>query len=87
MIVRSVVEADLESVARVHWLSSNTAYGRSEDFERRLRQTREAFQLDYVRLLVAEADGVIVGMANVGTDELYGLYVEPDHWGSGAGRH
>ena len=50
VIVRSVVEADLESVvARVHWLSSNTAYGRSEDFERRLRQTREAFQLDYVR--------------------------------------
>jgi RimJ/RimL family protein N-acetyltransferase len=84
VIVRSVVEADLESVARVHWLSSNTAYERNDDFERRLRQTRDAFQLDYVRMLVAELDGEIVGLANVGTDELYALYVHPDHWGSAA---
>ena len=86
MIVRSVVAADLEAVARVHWLSSNTAYGRNDDFERRLRQTRNAFELDDVRMLVAEADGEIAGMANVGIDELYGLYVHPDHWGSGAGQ-
>ena len=36
------------------------------------------------RMLVAELDGEIVGLANVGTDELYALYVHPDHWGSRA---
>jgi GNAT superfamily N-acetyltransferase len=86
VIVRDVVESDVETVARVHWLSSNTAYARSDDFQRRLRQSRDAFELDYVRMLVAEEAGEIVGLANVGVDELYALYVHPDHWGSGAGQ-
>ena len=50
MIVRAATEGDVEAMARVHWLSSNTAYGRSDDFGRRLRQARDAFQLDYVRI-------------------------------------
>jgi GNAT superfamily N-acetyltransferase len=86
VIVRDVVESDVETVARVHWLSSNTAYGRHDDFERRLQQSRDAFELDYVRMLVAEDRGEIVGLANVGVDELYALYVHPDHWGSAAGQ-
>lgn len=42
---------------------------------------------------VAEGDATIVGFASTGpardeeaTGELYAIYVEPDHWGTGAGR-
>ncbi len=43
--------------------------------------------------LVAESDATVVGFASTGpardeeaTGELYAIYVEPDHWGTGAGR-
>jgi GNAT superfamily N-acetyltransferase len=42
---------------------------------------------------VAEVDGVLLGWATIGPSalperfgELHGLYVDPDHWGAGAGR-
>jgi GNAT superfamily N-acetyltransferase len=45
---------------------------------------------------VAEAAGIVVAFSSVGpardpdvsetTGELYGLYADPDHWGTGAGR-
>jgi GNAT superfamily N-acetyltransferase len=86
VIVRAATPADAEEMARVHWLSSNTAYGRDDPFERRLASTREAFELDGVRHFLAEDDGSVIGLAVISTDELYALYVHPDWWGSGAGQ-
>lgn len=86
MIVRRAVPADAEAAARVHWLSSNTAYGRDDPFERRLATTQEAFELDHVRLYVAEEGDTTIGVAIVGNTELYALYVHPDWWGAGAGQ-
>jgi GNAT superfamily N-acetyltransferase len=86
VIVRPATLADVEAMARVHWLSSNTAYGRHDDFERRLRSAYDAFALDYVRSFLAEDDCEVVGLAAVGPDELYALYVHPDRWGTGVGQ-
>jgi ribosomal protein S18 acetylase RimI-like enzyme len=85
--VRVAQPADAEAMARVHWLSSNVAYGRDDPFERRLATTREVFELEHVRHFLAEdADGAVIGVAILSDDELYALYVHPDWWGSGAGQ-
>ena len=86
MIVRPATAEDVDAMARVHWLSSNTAYGRDDDFEQRLKATREAFETDDVRPFVADEAGEVVGIANVGADVLYALYVRPDRWGDGVGQ-
>ncbi len=87
MKVRVAVPADAEAMARVHWLSSNVAYGRNDPFERRLATTREVFELEHVRHFLAEDDdGAVIGVAILSDDELYALYVHPDWWGSGAGQ-
>src|SRR4051812_33427525 len=86
VIVRPARDDDVEAAARVHWLASNTAYGRADDYERRLRSTGDAFAHDDVRTFLAEASGAILGLASVGPDELYALYVHPDHWGTGVGQ-
>jgi ribosomal protein S18 acetylase RimI-like enzyme len=85
-MIREATKADAEEIARVHWHASNVAYGREDDFSRRLASTNDALELDYVRSFVAEVDGTIVGLTHVGTDELYAMYVHPDHWGSGVGQ-
>lgn len=84
MKVREASPADAEAAARVHWLSSNTAYGRDDPFERRLETTREVLELDGYRYFVAEEAGEVVGIANVTADELTAFYVHPEWWGSGA---
>ena len=86
MKVRAATIGDAEAMARVHWLSSNTAYGREDPFERRLATTQRVFEEPDVRLFLAEDDGQTVGVLSVGRDELYALYVHPDHWGTGAGQ-
>ena len=73
-------------MARVHWLSSNTAYGRDDPFERRLAAAHALFEEEGVRLFVAEADGAIVGVLTLGDDELYAIYVHPEWWGTGVGQ-
>jgi GNAT superfamily N-acetyltransferase len=86
VIVRAARAEDVEAMARVHWLSAKAAYGREEDFARRLRSTRDAFELGHVRCFVADDDGELVGIANVGPDVLYALYVHPARWGDGVGQ-
>jgi GNAT superfamily N-acetyltransferase len=69
-------------------------------FERRTSfwadQIRVRAGLDDRAILVAEEDGTVVGFATCGPSEdeprdeavgeVYAIYVEPDHWGSGHGR-
>jgi ribosomal protein S18 acetylase RimI-like enzyme len=61
---------------------------RAASWERGLRRDR-----DRDPLLVAEDDGEVVGFALVGAaqdpagaGQLYAINVDPDHWGTGAGR-
>jgi len=84
--VRVAVPADAEAMARVHWLSSNTAYERDDPFERRLAASRGLFEEEGVRPFVAEQDGEVVGVLTVGENELYAIYVHPDRWGTGVGQ-
>jgi ribosomal protein S18 acetylase RimI-like enzyme len=84
VIVRAASPADAEAMARVHWLSANTAYGRDDSYEERLTAYREGvFALPEVRPFLAEHDGEVIGVANVGDRDLYALYVRPDWWGRG----
>jgi GNAT superfamily N-acetyltransferase len=85
--VRPAVPADAEAMARMHWLSANTAYGRNDPLDRRLAAAHRLFEEDETRPFVAEDDeGVVVGILTVGDDELYAIYVHPDHWGTNVGQ-
>ena len=71
-------------------------YINSSEFAAARRQQWDGFGGDSpgsTRVLVAETDGVVIGWASYGEPrhpdgpnlgELWGLYVDPDHWGSGA---
>ena len=54
MIVRPATRADAEAMARTHWLSANTAYGRDDPLERRLAAARRLFEEDETRPFLAE---------------------------------
>ncbi len=87
MIVRPAVRADADAMAHTHWLSANTAYGRDDPLERRLAAARSIFGEDETRPFLAEDDdGNVIGVLTVGDDELYAIYVHPDHWGTGVGQ-
>jgi len=73
-------------MARVHWRSSNAAYGRNDDFQRRLAASHGLFDEAGVRPFLAEEDGAVIGVLTVGDDELYAIYVHPEHWGRGVGQ-
>ena len=73
-------------MARVHWRSSNTAYGRNDDFERRVVASHSLFAEDGVRPFLAEEDGEVIGVLTLGPAELYAIYVHPDRWGTGVGQ-
>ncbi len=94
-MIRPGTPADAEAVARVHVGTWQTAYAHvfpperlaELSVERRARQWREWPPL------VAEMDGVIVGFVSVGASrdddaagELFAIYVDPEHWGTGVGR-
>jgi ribosomal protein S18 acetylase RimI-like enzyme len=70
------------------YLDGLRAEERAAYWERGLRRDRPAGLV-----LVAERDGQVVGFAAVGptqdpegAGELYSINVDPDHWGTGAGR-
>lgn len=106
MGVRHAVAEDVPDVARVQTSSWEAAYrGLIPDsiFERVTVEQREQMWANYMAnqpprsaLLVAEAEGDIVGMANVGTSrdddhdgsvaELFAIYVDPAHRNGGYGR-
>jgi GNAT superfamily N-acetyltransferase len=86
VIVRVATRDDAEAMARVHWLSSNTAYGRDDPLERRLASSHRVFDEQGVRAFLAEDGGDVIGVLTVGDDELYAIYVHPARWGTGVGQ-
>ena len=99
-LIRVQTEADFDAVAAVHVRSIRASYAGllADDhlatldpavFAGRRRATHG--QPGWHTLL-AERDGVIVGLAALGPDrddaalgELYSIYVDPDSWGTDAG--
>jgi GNAT superfamily N-acetyltransferase len=87
VIIRPAVRTDAEAMARMHWLSANTAYGRNDPLQRRLAAAERIFDEDETRPFLAEGDdGAVIGILTIGVDELYAIYVHPQHWGTGVGR-
>src|SRR5262249_25136494 len=85
--VRRAVREDAEAMARVHWLSANTAYGRDDPLDRRLAAAERLFdEAGTHPVLPADDDGNVLGILTLGDDELYAIYVHPDHWGTGVGQ-
>jgi ribosomal protein S18 acetylase RimI-like enzyme len=99
--VREATAADADAIGRVHAETWRAAYAGvvpevAFDVEARQRSWREAFAREWPAasaVLVAELDGAVVGFAGVGASregegvgELYTIYVDPAHWGTGAGR-
>jgi GNAT superfamily N-acetyltransferase len=94
-VIRLGRPADAEAVAGVHVRSWQKAYDHVFPHER-LAALRVAERVETFRQwppLVAEVAGRIVGFVGVGPSreadadgELYAIYVDPDHWGSGVGR-
>jgi len=89
--VRAATIADAEECARVHSESSEAAYGRPRDRKRTLENWRSIFASD-CEPFVAEENGTIVGVLNVGpadeegVGELHVIYVLPESWGTSAGQ-
>jgi RimJ/RimL family protein N-acetyltransferase len=89
VLIRPGTPDDAEATARVHvgsWAAAYTLQGPS--LEERLDLHRR-----FPPSLVAEVDGRIVGFVGVGQSrdadaegELYTIYVDPAHWGTGVGR-
>ena len=87
MTIRPAVRADADAMARMHWLSANTAYGRDDPLERRLAVAYRIFDEEETRPYLAEDDsGAVIGVLTLGDDELYAIYVHPEHWGTGVGQ-
>ena len=89
MLIRAGTPDDAEAMARVHvdsWAATYPFAGPT--LEQRLDLHRRAHAS-----FVAEVEGEIVGFVGVGPSrdadadgELYTIYVDPAHWGTGAGR-
>lgn len=99
--VREATADDADAIGRVHAETWRAAYAgvfpdAAFDVEPRQRWWREWLGRGPeppAAVFVAEADGTTVGFAGVGRSredagagELYTIYVEPGHWGTGAGR-
>lgn len=109
VLIREAQVEDAEAIVDVHIRTWQVAYrellpddllasldgerpGRIERWERSI----EAPQSPRHRVLVAESDGRIVGLAGLGptrdpdaeadTGEVYAIYVHPDFWDTGFGR-
>ena len=100
MRIRAATLADARAIAEVHVTTWQEAYAHvfpreflaGLSIERREEMWASAAATAPDDLLVAEENGRVVGFASVGvahdTDgagELYAIYVEPPHWGTGAG--
>jgi GNAT superfamily N-acetyltransferase len=94
-MIRNGTPADAEAVAGVHVRTWQAAYADVFPAERlsELSVERRAGQWRDRPPLVAERDGVVVGFVSVGASrdddgcgELFAIYVDPDHWGTGVGR-
>jgi len=89
---------DVPELARVHHESSEAAYADlappdSAGLSRRQAAWREVFAMPECSPFIAEADGQIVGVLNIGpardeidAGEVYVIYVHPTWWGTEAGQ-
>lgn len=99
--VREATAADADAIGRVHAETWRAAYRgvlpeSAFDVEERQRWWRSVFARERhpaSAVFVAEVEGTVVGFSGVGPSreeegvgELYTIYVEPEHWGTGAGR-
>ena len=100
--VRPATPADADEIGRVHATTWRAAYTgvlpeAAFDVAERRRWWRQALSREQPQrsaVFVAEADGEIAGFASVGAardepdsvGELYAIYVDPQRWGTGAGR-
>jgi ribosomal protein S18 acetylase RimI-like enzyme len=101
-VIRPAIPDDAEAIARVHVRTWQGAYGHvfpPEELEgissdERARSWRSMLERSS-RTHVAEVGGEVVGFASAGASrdddgegvgELYAIYVDPEHWDSGAGR-
>jgi GNAT superfamily N-acetyltransferase len=94
-VIRNATSEEAEAVARVQVRTWQVAYSHIFPPERLagLCAQDHAQMWRRHRPLVAEVEGDIVGFASVGPSrdsdgdgELYAIYVDPDHWGTGVGR-
>jgi len=96
--IRSARIEDVPELARVHHESSEAAYAELAPpdparLSRREESWREVFAMPERSPFVAEADGQVVGVMDIGpardelgAGEVYVLYVHPDWWGTEAGQ-
>jgi GNAT superfamily N-acetyltransferase len=101
-VIRQATLGDADAIARVHIRTWQGAYAHvfpaeelaALSLDERARMWR-AILARNARTYVAEADGEIVGFMGAGPSrdadgagigELYAIYVDPEHWGTGAGR-
>jgi GNAT superfamily N-acetyltransferase len=97
MLVRAAVPEDAEAIAAVHVRAWQVAYAHVFPPERlagldeaaRSRQWREGLETDWSALVLDDGSGFAsVGPSRdvEGEGELYAIYVDPEHWGTGRGR-
>jgi GNAT superfamily N-acetyltransferase len=99
--IRPITDADIDAVAGIHVRSWQAGYVGivPADYLAGLdpavfaERRRSRVRRPGTRTLVATLDRKVIGFATFGPDrddprtgELYAIYVDPDHWGSGAGR-
>ena len=94
-MIRPGSAADAEGVARVHVRSWQAAYGHVFPADRLADLSVDARAEQWRRRppIVAEDGRAVVGFVSVGAcrdddaeGELYAIYVDPAHWGTGVGR-
>jgi RimJ/RimL family protein N-acetyltransferase len=94
-VIRPATPDDAEAVARVHVRTWQAAYGHVFPADRLASLSTQGRVEQFRRHppIVAQADRSIVGFVSVGASrdedaegELYAIYVDPVHWGTGVGR-
>jgi GNAT superfamily N-acetyltransferase len=95
VVIRAGTPADAEAVGRLHVRTWQAAYPHVFPPERLAELSVERLTAQWRESppFVAEAEGTVVGFVSVGASrdsdangELFAIYVDPDHWGTGVGR-
>lgn len=99
-MIRPAGPEDAVGIAHVHVRTWQVAYAHvfpaaslaNLSVERRHRLWDEYLRRDGVGIFVSETDAAVTGFVSVGASrdlvgggELYAIYVDPAHWGTGAG--
>ncbi len=101
-MIRPATPEDAEGIARVHVRGWQRAYAHvfpadelaALSVEQRTQRWRSMLGRSH-GTHVAESEGTVIGFVNAGPShdddgdgigELHGIYVDPDHWDTGAGR-